>query len=68
MEIRTSVDKDFMNELLDALNEKKATSVVRSALSLLKWVTNEKKKNRVILSSTADGGDVHKLVMPGIIE
>lgn len=68
MEIRTSVDEDFMKELLDAFGEKKATNVVRSALSLLKWVANEKKENRVILSSNADGEDVHKLVMPGIIE
>ena len=67
MEIRISVDDDFMEELLDALGEKKATNVAKTALSLLKWVTNEKKGNRVILSSTSDGENVHKLVMPGVI-
>ena len=66
MEIRVSIDDEFAKQLQQKLGVKKATEIVKSAMTLLDWVTDEVSKGRVILSSDRDGDNVHRLVMPGL--
>ncbi len=62
-EIRFTVNEDFLNELERRLGVSRSTDVAKSALSLLDWASNEVARGRVILSSSEDGEDVHRLVM-----
>lgn len=68
MEIRVSVDDEFAKRLQDELGTKKATEIAKSALTLLNWAVGEVSKGRVILSTDAQGDNVHKLVMPGLTD
>ena len=63
-EIRVAVDADFLRELQDKLGVDRATDVARAALTLLNWAVTEKQEDRVILSASGSGGDIHRLVMP----
>ncbi len=63
-EIRVSVDSDFLKGLQERLGLSKSTDVTRVALSLLNWASDEAVHNRMILSTTQDGKDIHRLVMP----
>ena len=63
-EIRFTVDARFLKELEERLGVDRATDIARSALTLLDWASSETQRGRVILSSTEDGDDVHRLVMP----
>ncbi len=64
MEIRVSVDSDFLKKLENRLGLSKSTDVTRVALSLLDWVSDETYHDRMILSTTRDGNNAHRLVMP----
>ncbi len=64
MEIRVSVDSDFLKKLENRLGLSKSTDVTRVALSLLDWVSDETYHDRMILSTTRDGSNAHRLVMP----
>jgi hypothetical protein len=66
-ELRFTVDADFLKRLQDRLGVDKGTEVARSALTLLDWASTESSNGRVILSSTGDGKDVHRLVMPELM-
>lgn len=68
MEVRFSVDDKFIATLQRDMNEATASAVTRSALSLLKWVVDEAKEGRMVLSASRDGTPVHRLAMPGISE
>ena len=63
-EIRVNVDSEFLRALQDKLGVDRATDVARAALTLLDWAATEVQEDRVILSSTGAGKDVHRLVMP----
>lgn len=67
-ELRFVVDADFLKKLQDRLGLDKGTDVARSALTLLDWASSESSTGRVILSSTGDGKDVHRLVMPELMK
>lgn len=64
IEVRFTVDADFMRKLQDRLGFERSSDVVRSAMTLLDWASTESAQGRVILSSTGDGKDVHRLSMP----
>jgi len=64
VEIRFSVDAEFLERLQQRLGLDKATDIARAALTLLDWASNEASAGRVILSTTDDGKDVHRLRMP----
>jgi hypothetical protein len=66
MEIRVSIDDEFARQLQERLGVKKATEVVKSAMTLLAWAADEASQGRVILSSDATGGNLRQLVMPGL--
>ena len=63
-EVRFTVNTDFLNKLQRRLKVKQGTDIARSALTLLDWASEETSSGRVILSSTSDGEEVHRLVMP----
>ena len=63
-EIRFTVDSEFLKELQRRLGIERSTDIARSALTLLDWASSETSSGRVILSSNAQGDDVHRLVMP----
>jgi hypothetical protein len=67
-ELRFTVDADFLKKLQDRLGVERGSDVARSALTLLDWASAESSTGRVILSSTGDGKDVHRLVMPELIQ
>ena len=67
-ELRFTVDADFLKKLQDRLGVEKGTDIARSALTLLDWASSESTNGRVILSSTGDGKDVHRLVMPELLQ
>jgi len=66
MEVRFTVDEDFIKRLQDSTGEKKVTDVTRDALTLLDWAVNEVQNGRVILSSDQSGSSVHRLAMPAL--
>jgi hypothetical protein len=68
VEIRFAVDAAFLKKLQDRLGIEKGTDLARSALTLLDWASAESASGRVILSSTAAGEDVHRLVMPELMK
>jgi hypothetical protein len=63
-EVRFTVDAKFLKQLQDKLGVDKTTDIARSALTLLNWAAGEVEGGRQILSSSKDGEDVHRLVMP----
>jgi hypothetical protein len=65
-EMRFNVDPDFLRELQRKLGLSKTTDVARTALTVLNWAADEVSQGRVILSTKADGTDVHRLVVPGL--
>lgn len=65
-EVRFLVDRALLDRLQKKLQRPKATDIVRSALTLLDWVTEEVAQKRVIQSSTREGKDIHRLVMPDL--
>ena len=66
MEVRFTVDDDFIKKLQSSLNVKTTPEVTKSALTLLNWAVGEVSKGRVILSSTDSGDQVHRLAMPAL--
>ena len=64
VEVRFTVDRNFLEKIEKRLGVSRATDVARSALTLLDWASSESSNGRVILSSTESGSDVHRLVMP----
>lgn len=63
-EIRVTIDAEFLSKLQKKLGLSKTTDVTRAALSLLDWASDEAVQDRMILSTTKDGKDAHRLVMP----
>ena len=63
-ELRFTVNTDFMEKLQKKLQVKHGTDIARSALTLLDWASEETSAGRVILSSTRQGTEIHRLVMP----
>ena len=63
-EVRFTVDAAYLKQLQEKLGVDRATDVARSALTLLNWAAGEVNNGRLILSSSENGQDVHRLVMP----
>jgi len=65
-DIRVQVDDAFIEALQKRLGGIKATDVVREALTLLNWASEEREHGRLILSTDRDGKDVARLAMPSL--
>ncbi len=68
MQVRGDFDDAIMADLMDATKEKTGTGVTKQALKVLKWAIEENRKGRQILSTNADGQDVHRLIIPGVVD
>lgn len=70
MEIRMSVDDDFIQNLQEKIGGSiKATDITRDALTIFNWAVAEAAKGRAVLSCNKDTGeDVHRLVMPSLMK
>lgn len=66
MEVRFTVDEDFIKNLQKSTGEKRVADVTKDALTLLDWAVNEVQNGRVILSSDESGSNVHRLAMPAL--
>ena len=66
MEVRIILDDELVESLKDRLKTPKATEVIREALGLLDWATEEVGQNRVILSISEDGKEPKRIETPGL--
>lgn len=66
MEARIILDDDLVRSLKHRLNTDKATDVIREALGLLDWATEEVGRHRVILSVGEEGEDPSRIETPGL--
>lgn len=62
-DVRFQVSDDFMSELKQKLGLSSNTEVVQEALTLLSWAADEKQRERVIVSTNTQGGQVERLAM-----
>lgn len=67
-EIRFLVDQDYLSDLQRRLGITKGTELAKSAFTLLDWASSETQGGRIILSSTEDGEELHRLVMPELLK
>lgn len=69
MEVRFNIDDAFLKTLQDQVGSPaKATDLSREALTMFNWAIQEASAGRVILSTSATGGDVHRLIMPTLTQ
>ncbi|OEU65603.1 MAG: hypothetical protein BA863_11120 [Desulfovibrio sp. S3730MH75] len=67
-EIRIAVDSDFLKKLEKRLKLSRGTDVAKVALSILDWASEETKDGRMILSTTKEGKNAHRLVLPELMQ
>ena len=63
-EVRFLVGTDYLDTLKARLGESKTTNIMRAALALLDWASEEVEQKRVIVSTNEQGEEIHRLVMP----
>jgi hypothetical protein len=66
MEARIILDDHLVSTLKTRLKTEKATDIIREALGLLDWATEEVGQNRVILSVGEDGENPKRIETPGL--
>src|SRR5665811_1132005 len=66
IEVRFSIDENFMRQLQEKLGLSKNTDIARTAFTVLNWAADEAKEGRMILSSKPDGSELHRLAVPGL--
>ena len=62
-DVRIRVKDEFMNELRATLGLSTNTEVVQDALTLLKWAADERKKDRMIVSTDSRGTNLVRLAL-----
>ncbi len=65
-ELRFKVDDRFMDDLSKLVGDRSYTEIVRDSLTILKWAAEERSKGRYVVSSDAEGNNVHRLVVPSL--
>lgn len=69
MEVRLNIDDAFLKNLQEKVGgSAKATDITRDALTMFNWAIGEVAAGRVVLSTSATGEDVHRLVMPSLAQ
>ncbi|HEY1769604.1 MAG TPA: hypothetical protein VGG02_05055 [Chthoniobacterales bacterium] len=66
MEARIILDDGLLKTLKRRLKTEKATDIIREALGLLDWATEEVGRDRVILSVGEEGEDPKRIETPGL--
>lgn len=65
MEVRLDIDDAYVHEMQGKLGEQvRPFDMVLDGLTILRWAVDEVSAGRLILSSTMDGTDFARLVMP----
>lgn len=62
-DIRAQVPDEFIDKLRERMHLKTNTDVIQEALTLLSWATEERERDRLILSTSNSGSDVERLAM-----
>ncbi len=68
MEVRLNIDDTFLKNIQEKIGDNKVTEITRDALTIFNWAVEEVAAGRVILSTNADGADVHRLVTPALTQ
>lgn len=63
-EVKFAIDSCYLKNLKKRLGIHSSTELTRSAMTLLDWVSGEINEGRVILTTDANGGQIHRLEMP----
>ena len=71
MEIRFEIDDAFVKDLQSKLDSKQLgraseIRIMRDALALFKWAVDETNNGRIVMSSTPNGTDIKRVVMPAL--
>lgn len=66
-EIKVLVGSDFLETLEKRLGLTDHTDVVKAALTLLNWVSEEIYNDRMVVSTSIEGKKVHRLVMQNLL-
>lgn len=64
MIIRIDIDRKTIKKMKNSLGVTENILVINEALTILNWAIEEREKDRFILSSDNNGGDIEKLVLP----
>jgi len=65
MEVRLNIDDSFLKDLQEKIGgSPNASELTRDALTMFNWAVQEVAAGRVLLSTSATGEDLHRLVMP----
>jgi hypothetical protein len=69
MEVRLSIDDAFLKDLQEKIGGSPHPSeLTRDALTMFNWAVQEVAAGRVLLSTSAAGEDLHRLVMPTLTQ
>jgi len=60
-EIRFKLDEDFLKDLIQATGLKNGSELTKEAFTILRWLIDEFKNERLILSCSKDGSDLLRL-------
>jgi predicted GNAT family N-acyltransferase len=66
-EIRVLVGSDFLETLEKRLGLTNHTDVIKAALTLLNWASEETYSGRMVVSTNIKGKTVHRLVMQNLL-
>jgi hypothetical protein len=66
MEVRLALDDKLVNGLKDRTKIDKTVDLIKEAIALLDWATEEAGKGRTVLSVNSDGGDPIKIESIGL--
>ena len=65
-EVRFIIDEKLFDALKKETGIDKPSQLTNEALNLLKWAASEVKQGRVLMTANAQGGDIHKIVIPSL--
>lgn len=69
MEVRLSIDDSFLKDLQEKIGgSPHASELMRDALTMFNWAVQEVAAGRVLLSTSTEGEDMHRLVMPTLTQ
>ena len=63
IEIKVAIDCCYLDNLKNRLGANDSTHLIRTAMTLLDWASEEISAERVIISTDVYGGQIHRLVM-----
>jgi hypothetical protein len=68
MELRVGADDEFIKRLKARVGYRNTTDLIRDALTLLDWASEESQRGRLILAGDANGGNLVRLALRNLDE